>query len=212
MAKSAYPTTGELAARLVDYGVSTPPPSFDLQDQIDGAVEVAEDILGVVGIISEAGDNTYTYRANSGSRYLVFPSPFASITSVTIDGNLLTEGEDYVAQWEDHRRPSIERLRFGTALVGQKYDVEVVGKLGRWPDMETDLFNAILNLACVRILSSMEASGAIATGPVSETKQKDVTIKFAGSGTSSSESNSSKIEKMAKREILKYRRFGNGII
>lgn len=202
MSLTSWPTTTQLDSRLSGLGVSSFPTGLDKQRCIDAAVALCENITGQKPFLIDAAAADHPYDPPRTQR-LFLRTRFPDVTSVSLDGDTLTEEEQY---WlEPPGDGPYEAIRFLGPVTGLPQTLVVNGKRGYNTEIPPDLWDAVLDMACVKPVRAAVASGTVTPGGISEIKQGTVDLKFGGSGSSGgSLSTADQLEKDALAVFMRY--------
>lgn len=202
MAKTAWPDTTELTNALTGLGVTSIPTGVTLQDELDAAVEMLEELSGQSPFLVQDDDADYLIDP-SRRTFLDLRGRWVSIESVSIDGTAQTANEDY---WAKPYGGPYTSLEFLAAVVssGEPQSVTVNGKRGYAATIPLRAWNAVLDYAAGKVYEKAAMSGAVKSGSVTEIRQDTVGIKFSGSG-SGSMSTGDKLMADAKKAMMSFR-------
>lgn len=206
MAKTAWPTTTELTNRLTGLGVTTIPTGVVLQDEIDKAVAVLEQVSGQSPFLMEDSAGVFKYSPPS-SDWLDLKGRWATITEVSVDGEVQVENTDYYLLPYDG---PYRMIRFCGNLTGDPLTVSVTGKRGYSDTIPLDVWLAVLDYAAATVYETAQASGAVMTGPVSEIQQDSVKLKFAGGSMAEGASTANRLKDEAQRVFVSKRTLSVG--
>jgi hypothetical protein len=203
MAKTAWPNTTELTNALTGLGVTSIPTGVTLQDELDAAVEMLEELSGQSPFLIE--DAAADFLLDPSRRtFLDLRSRWPSITSVSIDGTAQTANEDY---WAKPYGGPYTSLEFLAAVVsnGEPHSVTVNGKRGYAATIPLRAWNAVLDYAAGKVYEKAAMSGAVSSGAVSRIKQDTVDIQFAGGSLAAGQDTASKLMNNAKQVMMSFR-------
>ena len=173
--KSAWPTSSETSTRLTSYGL-TLPTGYTAQNAIDDAVAKWEYLCGFSPFLA-GSSNTYVHDP-CDSEIVRLRAPFGQITSVEVDGEAVTIGDDVFLMPGSVVNEPYQFLQFGWTVYGNPGTIEVTGKLG-WLQIPDAVWNAVLEFACGVV--QRRTSGV--AGEVQSIKQESVQIEFRGGVT-----------------------------
>lgn len=180
MAKTTWITPSELTDYLTGLGVTTIPTGIDLQDEIDGAVAMLEDVMGFAPALAGA---SATYNFDPPRSFHLDIGFFQSVTAVLVDAATLTSGVDY---WPNpYNSLPYRRIQFSTRQYGLPKTISVTGIKGRFSDIPLNVWNAVRDYAASGVYKSASIAGTVASGTVSRVKQGMREVEYATpSGTS----------------------------
>lgn len=186
----AYPTATELKTFLLSAGLisdpTVPPDSYiDYQGAVDSAVLEWEQYSGWKPFLIDTNDVT-RYFDPPNSRALRFGAGLSSLTSVTVNGTVLTVGTDFFLKEENAPTEGLPYtwLEFRYRQYGSpnmRYDlpksVVIIGKWGRVATITADIKTAVLNGAAALVMNqcALRESG----GGLSEWREGDVMQKYS---------------------------------
>jgi len=181
VAKTAWPNETEVTDALEGLGVRTLPTGLVVDDVIDMAVAVLEDMSGQIPFIEDAAPVTITVNPPF-SDWMRLGSTWTDVDSVTMDGTLLTLDEDYYLEPEEG---PFKAIRFAVAWGGDPQTVVIVGKRGVGTNIPIIAWQGVLDYACGYIFGRAAIAGLAPSGSVIEAQEDSVKIKFSGGGAAS---------------------------
>lgn len=175
MAKTAWLTTTELNTALTAAGL-TLPAWITAQEVIDLAVQRWEEATGYSPWLAEGSDSTSIYSP-TGTDIITLRNPYISITSVTIDGSLLSS--DFWDLGPDSGSP-YDYLDIGTVTLGNPTTISIVGKKGWSATIPIDVWIAVFQEAldiAKEYIASASGAGEL-DGNIKKIKQATVEIEY----------------------------------
>jgi hypothetical protein len=188
--QTAWPTTTTLQSALAGLGITLPTNSTTLAIALGGAIERWEAAVGVTPwfVATNGAASNYTLSPN-GSDTLFIP-PFASISAVSqYDTALDTDFYETRPSLASASYRPITHIKFQDNVNGAAGSITITGLKGYQTSIFDDVYQLVLDMAVQTVferaqLSSVASSGA--SGPITEVRQADVTVKYGGSSTGSS--------------------------
>lgn len=179
---SAFPTISAVTTFLQEAGFLSGSLPTSLAGVADSAKEEWERDSGFMPWIGQA-DLTRYFDPPVGY-ILDLNGGLASLTTLTIAGQGLTEGQDYylepvnafpLAPWT--------YIRFAYNVYGEAQSIEVTGKWGYRVAgsnaVPQDVYDAVLRRAASKALAVLSGSSGVATSPLTSVRQDDVAYTWA---------------------------------
>jgi len=176
MPKTTYPDSTDLTARLTGLGLTTIPAGVSLDDELEAAIEVLETVSNQAPFLAESVDST-SYLSPKRMPYVDLGARFISITSIAIDGETLTNEQDY---WLVPAGGPYVGINFAYPVSGEPNSIAVTGKRGNSENLPYRVWNAVLDYAAGSVHNIAVMAGTVKPGPVSEITQDTVKYKFGG--------------------------------
>jgi hypothetical protein len=205
--QTAWPTTTTVQSALAGLGITLPTNSTTLAIALGSAIERWEATVGVTPwfVATNAAASNYTLSPN-GSDTLFIP-PFATVTAVSIYDEVQDTDsyEKRPSLAADTYRP-ITHIKFTRNMSGPAGSITITGLKGFQTSIFDDVYQLVLDMAVQSVferaqLSAVAASGA--SGPMTEVRQADVTVKYGG-GSGASSSFADSINQRLKDLAIKY--------
>lgn len=187
--KSAWPTTTNVASALAGMGI-TAVSGYSTADYLAASIQEWEMAVGVSPWFVD-GTVTTTSTSRTVTPYgqgTVHIPPCAVVETVVLGGVTLTEDEDYWLRPDsasDQYRP-ITHIEFSTRVTGNNAALVITGKWGYQTSIFESVYQLILDMTVAKVLESAQmkavlAQGMAASGPVTEVRQENITIKYDSS-------------------------------
>ena len=205
--QAAWPTTTTVNSAITGLGF-TIPTNVSLTIELAAAIRTWESAVGVTPWFVATDTATSTYRTSPTGGDRVFIPPFATVTEVAQYGTAFdSDLYDTCPSLASAQYKPITYIKFQNNIVGDAESITVTGIKGYQTSIFDDVYQLVLDLTVANVykkaqMAAVAASGA--SGPITEVRQADVTVKY-GSGGSSSSSFTDDINTRLKDLAARYR-------
>jgi len=190
--KAGFPDATAVNAYLTGLGL-TVPAGLTVADLILASIQEWEFAVGVAPWFVNSTSTATSKTVTPMGEVTIHIPPCADVTAVSIGSQTLVEGTDYWVKpdlAEANFRP-VTYIEFEPRIIGWAQELTITGRWGYQTQVFESVYQLIMDLTVSKILEAAQmkavlAQSLAASGPVTEVKQENLTIKYGGGGSSGS--------------------------